>query len=74
MSLKETAEIMCSEIGVASWNLVPFPEDRKAIDVGDFICDYCSFSSAFGWEPKIKFEEGIKRSLEYFQSELEHYI
>ena len=59
---------------LARWNLVPFPKERKAIDVGDFICDYSSFSSAFGWDPKIKFEEGIKRSLEYFRSELEHYI
>jgi nucleoside-diphosphate-sugar epimerase len=74
MSLSETAKIMCHGIKGASWNLVPFPKDRKAIDVGDFICDYTSFNSAFGWEPKIKFEEGIKRSLEYFQSELEHYI
>ena len=74
MSLSETASIMCHGIKGASWNLVPFPKERKAIDVGDFICDYSSFCSAFGWEPKIKFEEGIKRSLEYFRSELEHYI
>jgi nucleoside-diphosphate-sugar epimerase len=74
MNLSETASIMCHGIKGASWNLVPFPKERKAIDVGDFICDYSSFSSAFGWEPKIKFEEGIKRSLEYFRSELEHYI
>jgi nucleoside-diphosphate-sugar epimerase len=74
MSLSETAKIMCHGIEGMSWNLVPFPQDRKAIDVGDFICDYNSFSSAFGWEPKFKFEEGIKRSLEYFRSELEHYI
>ena len=74
MSLSETAKVMCLGIEKSSWNLVPFPEDRKAIDVGDFICDYNSFNSAFGWEPKIKFEEGIKRSLEYFRSELEHYI
>ena len=74
MSLSETAKIMCHGIKGASWNLVPFPKDRKAIDVGDFVCDYSSFSSAFVWDPKIKFEEGIKRSLEYFRSELEHYI
>ena len=74
MSLSDTAKIMCHGIEGMSWNLVPFPQDRKAIDVGDFICDYSSFSSAFGWEPKFKFEEGIKRSLEYFRSELEHYI
>ena len=74
MSLSETAKIMCHGIEGASWNLVPFPEARKAIDVGDFTCDYRSFSTTFGWEPKIKFEEGIKKSLEYFRTEFEHYI
>ena len=74
MSLKDTAECMCQEIKHGSYNLVPFPEDRKAIDVGDFICDYSSFSSAFGWKPKIKFEAGIKRSFEYFKNEIKFYI
>ena len=74
MSLIETAEIMCRGIEGATWNLVPFPQDRQAIDVGDFTCDYSSFSSDFGWKPKIRFEEGIKRSIEYYQSELKHYI
>jgi nucleoside-diphosphate-sugar epimerase len=54
--------------------MIPFPEDRKAIDVGDFICDYTAFRNQFGWEPKVNFEEGIQRSLEYFQNEIEYYI
>ena len=29
-----------------------------------------AFRHQFGWEPKIKFEEGIKRSLEYFRTEV----
>ncbi|MBT3666321.1 MAG: NAD-dependent epimerase/dehydratase family protein [Opitutae bacterium] len=73
MSLKETAEIMCQGIEGGSFTLVPFPEDRKAIDVGDFVCDYNLFSSTFGWKPKIRFGEGIKRSLEYFKNEIEYY-
>jgi nucleoside-diphosphate-sugar epimerase len=74
ISLEETARIMCQFIEGASYEMVPFPEDRKAIDVGDFICDYSSFSSAFGWVPKVSFNEGIKKTLEYFQTEIEHYI
>ena len=54
--------------------MIPFPEDRKAIDVGDFICDYSAFRDQFGWEPKVSFEDGIQRSLEYFRREIEHYI
>ena len=54
--------------------MIPFPQDRKAIDVGDFICDYSTFSNSFGWQPKITFEEGISKSLDFFKKELEYYL
>jgi nucleoside-diphosphate-sugar epimerase len=74
LSLEDTAKIMCHTIEGSDYQMIHFPEDRKAIDVGDFICDYSAFRDQFGWEPKVKFEEGIKKSLEYFRTELEHYI
>jgi nucleoside-diphosphate-sugar epimerase len=74
LSLEDTAKIMCKGIKGSDYQMIPFPEDRKAIDVGDFICDYSSFRNQFGWEPKVKFQEGIQRSLVYFKDEIEHYI
>ena len=74
LSLEETAKIMCQAIKGSDYQMIPFPEDRKAIDVGDFICDYSAFRDQFGWEPKVNFEEGIQRSLKYFKDEIEHYI
>jgi len=74
LSLEETAKIMCHKIEGSDYQMIPFPEDRKAIDVGDFICDYSAFRKQFGWEPKVSFEDGIQRSLEYFRWEIEHYI
>ncbi len=72
--LEDTAKIMCQEIEGSNYQMIPFPEDRKAIDVGDFICDYSAFGNQFGWEPKVNFEEGIQRSIEYYRTEIEHYI
>jgi nucleoside-diphosphate-sugar epimerase len=74
LSLEDTAKIMCQEIEGGDYQMIPFPEDRKAIDVGDFICDYSAFRNQFGWEPKVSFEDGIQRSVEYFRKEIEHYI
>ena len=74
LSLEDTAKIMCQEIEGGDYQMIPFPEDRKAIDVGDFICDYSAFRNEFEWEPKVSFEEGIQRSFEYFKDEFEHYI
>ena len=74
ISLQETAQIMCEKIEGASYALVPFPEERKVIDVGDFISDYSIFQSSFGWNPKVDFETGIERSIEFFKDELKYYI
>ena len=74
LSLVDTAKIMCQGIEGSDYLMIPFPEDRKAIDVGDFICDYSAFRNQFGWEPKVNFEDGIQRSIEYFNKEIEHYI
>ena len=74
LSLEDTAKIMCKDIEGSKYTMIPFPEDRKAIDVGDFICDYSAFHNQFGWEPRVNFEEGIQSSLEYFQKEIEYYI
>ena len=74
LSLDDTAKIMCQKMEGSDYQKIPFPEERKAIDVGDFICDYSAFRNQFGWEPKVNFQEGIQRSLDYFQKEFEYYI
>lgn len=74
LSLKETAKIMCEQIEGASYEMIPFPENRKAIDVGDFICDYTAFRNQFGWEPKVNFEEGVANSISYSKENLSYYL
>lgn len=74
LSLEDTAKIMCKSMENADYELVEFPKDRKAIDVGDFICDYSLFSNQFKWKPKINFQQGIRKSIEYFRNEMKYYI
>ena len=74
LSLEDTAKIMCQKTEGGDYQMIPFPEDRKAIDVGDFICDYSVFHDQFGWEPKVCFEEGIAKSISYFKENLNYYL
>ena len=74
LSLEDTAKIMCHTIEGSDYQMIPFPEDRKAIDVGDFICDYSAFRNQFGWEPKVNFQKGIQRSIDYFRKEIAHHL
>ena len=74
LTLEETAKLMCKQVEGANYELIPFPEDRKAIDVGDFICDFTTFSDSFGWAPKVSFVEGITKSIEFFKREISYYV
>jgi UDP-glucose 4-epimerase len=74
LSLEDTARLMCKLSEGASYEKIPFPEERKAIDVGDFVCDYKAFQSTFDWNPKVNFQEGISKSIDYYRKNLDHYI
>ena len=74
LSLEDTARLMCKLSDGASYEKIPFPEERKAIDVGDFVCDYKAFQSTFDWDPKVNFQEGISKSIDYYRKNLDYYI
>ncbi len=48
------------------FKITPFPDEHKAIDIGDYYSDFSLFNSITGWEPKIGLDEGLKRTVKYF--------
>jgi UDP-glucose 4-epimerase len=73
VTLKELAELLVSLRQGASCELVPFPPDRKAIDIGDYYTDGGKIRDALGWEPSVGIEDGLRRSLEYYAAHGEAY-
>jgi nucleoside-diphosphate-sugar epimerase len=55
------------------YDIVPFPPEHKVIDIGDYYGDYSQLHTATGWEPKIRLQEGLQQTVEYFKSRAEHY-
>jgi UDP-glucose 4-epimerase len=73
VSLKETAELLVKLNGGGRFELVPFPQDRKAIDIGDYYADFGKIEKELGWSPRVKLEEGLKQTLEYYREHRAHY-
>lgn len=46
---------------------VPFPEDNRLIDIGDYYGDFRRFTRATGWEPKVDLAEGLRRTIAFFR-------
>jgi UDP-glucose 4-epimerase len=56
-----------------SYRLVPFPPERKIIDIGDYYGDYRRIRSKLGWRPTTSLRDGLTRTLAYYREHREHY-
>lgn len=68
VSLNELAALLVKLNGGGKYELVPFPDDRKTIDIGDYYADFRKIDKSLGWAPKIKLEQGLKETLEYYRA------
>ncbi len=73
ISLMNLASLVCEVNGAGRAELVPFPADRKAIDIGDYYSDYRLAKNILNWEPRIPLREGIERTLAYYRQNAGHY-
>jgi UDP-glucose 4-epimerase len=60
--------------GGGGYRLVPFPEERKRIDIGNFYNDYGKIRERLGWEPRVTLREGLARTVEYYRDHIDHYL
>lgn len=65
-SLKEFVEIL-ARFARFEHELVPFPPDAEAIDIGDYYGDFSAFRQATGWKPVIDLEQGLEQTVEHFR-------
>lgn len=74
INLKTLAEMMIRIYGSGESRIVPFPADRKAIDIGDYYSDFDSIEQALGWRPAVSLESGLEKSMEFYKRNITHYI
>jgi nucleoside-diphosphate-sugar epimerase len=73
IDLVTAAETMIAAHGAGSFEIVPFPEGRKRIDIGDYYGDFGRAREVLGWTPKHSFREGIDKTIAYYRDHGEHY-
>ncbi len=69
VSLRELAALLVDLNGGGSYETVPFPDDRRAIDIGDFYADFSRIREELGWEPRVALRDGLARSLAFYAEE-----
>lgn len=74
LSLRETVDLLVDvAASPGGYRLVPFPPERKAIDIGDVYTDYTKITTALGWRPTTSLRDGLTNAVEFYRRNWEHY-
>jgi UDP-glucose 4-epimerase len=74
VSLLELTRLLIEVAGKGSYTVVPFPPERRRIDIGDFYADAGKIRTALGWEPRVELRDGLARTLDYYAKHKERYL
>jgi UDP-glucose 4-epimerase len=73
INFRDLAALMVEINGAGCYEIVPFPPDRKSIDIGDYYADYRLIQGRLGWRPKVALREGLARTMAFYREEKEYY-
>jgi dTDP-glucose 4,6-dehydratase/UDP-glucose 4-epimerase len=73
IDLNALAEMMVDLNRSGISELVPFPPDRKVIDIGDYYSDYSLITRELKWVPKVSLREGLQQTLNFYREHRHHY-
>ena len=69
----QLVEAIIRSCGSGRYTHVPWPEDRKTIEVGDVVTDFSKLTGHTGWKPTTLLDEGLNRTVEFYRKYRPHY-
>jgi UDP-glucose 4-epimerase len=73
-TLLALAEALVRANGGGHFERREFPDERKRIDIGDFVTDDCRFRELTGWTPRTGLDDGLATTLDYYRRHLASYL
>jgi UDP-glucose 4-epimerase len=73
INLRDLAALLIEIAGGGSYEIIPYPADRKPIDIGDYYGDYRLIQGRLGWSPQVRLRDGLARTLAFYRENKAHY-
>ena len=70
----DLVKMLIDAAGSGTVRLVPWPEDKKRIDIGSFYTDSTRFRQTTGWAPAVGLREGLTRTLAFYREHFAEYV
>lgn len=69
----DLAKICVEMNGGGNYKVIPYPADRKPIDIGDYYANFGLIQKKLGWTPRVNFREGFKRTMDFYRENKARY-
>ena len=70
----DMARMIVKEVGSGRLVNVPWPKERKQIEVGDVLISYKKIKRELGWEPRTDFKQGLQKTVAFYRERLPEYL
>ena len=74
INLVDLADLLIKIRGGGNHEIIPFPDNRKRIDIGDYHGNFSKIRQELGWEPQITLQDGLSRTISYYENCLTDYL
>jgi UDP-glucose 4-epimerase len=74
ISHRDLVALLIDVAGAGSVRYVPWPAEKKAIDIGSFYADSSRFRAAVTWEPRVSLRAGFVKTLAYYRAHVRQYL
>ena len=71
---RDLVEMLIEVAGSGTVRYVPWPEEKKRIDIGSFYTDSSRFMRTTGWSPSVDLRSGLARTLDYYRAHFNEYV
>ena len=72
--LNELVALLIKVAGQGRVTHVPWPAEKKTIDIGSFSTDSTKFQSTVGWTPQVSLKQGLQDTVAFYRHHLDHYL
>ena len=74
IALADLGRLLVELGGRGSVRTVPWPEDKRRIDIGSYYGTHAKITTELGWQPRTPLQDGLRRTLDFYSAHLKHYL
>lgn len=74
ISHRDLTTLLIEVAGSGRVEFVPWPPEKKAIDIGSFYASSEKFTRATGWRPSVSLSDGLGRTVAFYRQHLHQYL